>query len=512
MLWTIAIKELLEDLRSFRFTSCFLLCVILFTVSSIVGARDFRSRLSYVAAEVDREEETLSQVRVYSHLKPVIYRRSSPLSVFSQGYERTLGPGVQISHRQIPYLAQKRKIDNPYLDIIPPIDLSTVVKVVLSLLAVLLAFDAVSGEKEAGTLRLILSNALSRPTLLFGKYAGSMITLMGPLLVGFCLGAVILTVFSPVGFAPSHWFSLGFLVLASGVYLSLFLLVGLFVSAVAGRSSTALIVLLSIWLFIVIIAPNLSAFAASAFVDTPSELELELEVARLEQQVEERVEEHAQELGPSEPLGELTVYGEDGRVLVRLGRPEKYEWLGEYYGYRVDQWMGAADLIWERNRFFIAGLRRQEAVAGTLSMLSPAFLYERICQVLAGTDLESYESFLLQSREYRAQFIDYIRSRDGFSSRRWFTDDPPGQEPFVLDPETFDRSNMDMERGWRLLSEAEADRARILDLDDMPSFRFVPRTVPEAINRAAIDLAILIGMNMLLFCLYFFVFTRYDAR
>ncbi len=147
-----------------------------------------------------------------------------------------------------------------------------------------------------------------------------------------------------------------------------------------------------------------------------------------------------------------------------------------------------------------------------MSMLSPAFLYERICRVLAGTDLDSYERFLLQAREYRAQLVDYIHAKDGYSSRKWFTDDPPGQEPFVLDPGTFDRSNMDMERGWRLLSEAEADESRILALDDMPEFRFVPRTVPEAVNRAAMDLAILIGMNMVLFLLYFHVFMKYDAR
>jgi ABC-type transport system involved in multi-copper enzyme maturation permease subunit len=512
MLWTIASKELLENLKSFRFTSCFLLCTVLFVVSGIVSARDYRDRLRYVTAEEDKEKETLAEIRVYSHLKPVVYRRPGPLSVFNQGYERTLGPGVKITHRQIPYLAQKRKTDNPYLDIIPPIDFTTVTKVILSLLAVLLSFDAVSGEKEAGTLRLLLSNPISRPTLLLGKYLGSMMTLVWPLCAGFCLGIVVFVLFSPVAIVGLQWIGLLIMGIASLVYLSVFLLLGLFVSSLTRRPATSLIVLLAIWLFMVVIVPNLGAFIASQTVESPSELERQLEVAQLEMQVEERVIDFEKKLEPSQPMGELTVYGMDGEVLVRLGRPERYSWLNEYYSYRVEQWMTAADLIWERNNRFIAGLRREAQAADAISRISPAFLYEKTCQVLAGTDLESYESFIGQTREYRAQLIEYIRQKNGYTSRTWFTDDPPGQEPFVLDPETFDRSRMDMERGWRMLRDAEADQSRVLDLRDMPEFRFVPRTIPEAVELAAFDLSILVIMNMLLFAAYFTFFMRYDAR
>jgi hypothetical protein len=82
----------------------------------------------------------------------------------------------------------------------------------------------------------------------------------------------------------------------------------------------------------------------------------------------------------------------------------------------------------------------------------------------------------------------------------------------VLDPESFDRSNMDMERGWRMLREAEADQSRILNLDDLPEFRFIPRTVTEAVNQATLDLSLLMMMNLLLFVAYFMVFMKYDAR
>jgi ABC-type transport system involved in multi-copper enzyme maturation permease subunit len=512
MLWTIAKKELLEDLKSHRFTACFFLCLILFAVSSVVGARDYRNRLASVRAGEDQEEEELAGLRVYSYLRPTVYKRPSPLSVFSQGYERSLSPGVTVSHRRVPYLAQREKSDNAHLEIIPPMDLATVVKVVLSLLAILLSFDAISGEKEAGTLRLILANPLPRTTLLVGKYMGSMSTLAGALLTGFLLGAVVLLILSPVGIEGAHWLSLLFLLFTSGLYLSLFLVAGLLVSALTRKASTSLVILLSIWLFMVILGPNLSSFLASQIVERPSELERELEAAQVESQVEERVDRFAEALPSSKPMGELTVYGDDGEVLVRLGRPERYAWLTQYYGYMVSEWMRTADVVWERNREYLAKLKRQIEVGNALSKFSPAFLYESVCQVFCGTDLASYESFILQVREHRSQILDYVRGKQGYGTRRWFTDDPPSQEPFVLDPGSFDRSRMDMERGWRLIREAEADRSRILSLEDMPRFKFVPRSPGEALRFATPEIAILIVMNMFLFALYFLVFTRYDAR
>ncbi len=45
-------------------------------------------------------------------------------------------------------------------------DLLYIIKVILSLCAMLFAFDMVSGEKEAGTLRQSLSGSLGRPILI----------------------------------------------------------------------------------------------------------------------------------------------------------------------------------------------------------------------------------------------------------------------------------------------------------------------------------------------------------
>jgi hypothetical protein len=37
-------------------------------------------------------------------------------------------------------------------------------------------------------------------------------------------------------------------------------------------------------------------------------------------------------------------------------------------------------------------------------------------------------------REYRQTWIEYMRGRGVFSNGRWFSDDPPDQQPMIPDP------------------------------------------------------------------------------
>ncbi|HML83996.1 MAG TPA: ABC transporter permease subunit, partial [Bacteroidales bacterium] len=58
--------------------------------------------------------------------------------------------------------------DNGISNLISPFDLITITGILLSLLAILFSYDSISGEREDGTLKLLLSNHLPRPLLLTG--------------------------------------------------------------------------------------------------------------------------------------------------------------------------------------------------------------------------------------------------------------------------------------------------------------------------------------------------------
>jgi ABC-type transport system involved in multi-copper enzyme maturation permease subunit len=64
---------------------------------------------------------------------------------------------------------------NPFLQTFEELNWSFIAAMIISFVALLFTFDAVSGEKESKTLALALSNSISRGTLLLGKYLSAIV-------------------------------------------------------------------------------------------------------------------------------------------------------------------------------------------------------------------------------------------------------------------------------------------------------------------------------------------------
>ena len=339
-----------------------------------------------------------------------------------------------------------------------------------------------------------------------------MISLVVPLVLGFLVALFVLNVYSPVGLTGDEYARTLLIIASAGLYLSLMLLCGLCLSALTRRSSTALMLAMLLWLMVVVIVPNLSTFLASQAVEVESDRSLRLKVESLEREADRLIADHEKSLPPSQVMGDLSILGTDGEVLVRLGRPERYAWLTDYYTYVNRTWLRYADLIWDVRRAYLHNLSRQAAIAGAVSKLSPAVMLDRVTQNLAGSSLRDHEDFMESAREYRGEIVSYIEGRQGFSTRRWFTDDPPDQEPLVTDPASFDRNNMDMERAWRMLDAAREDHSRALNLNDMPRFRHEPARLAESLARSSSEWIALVALNVVLFGLFLLAFSRYDVR
>ena len=71
-------------------------------------------------------------------------------------------------------------LNNPYLHLFSQIDLVFIFQVVLSLLSLLFAYDAIAGDWETGTLRLVLSHPIGRGKVLLAKYIAAMGLLAAP--------------------------------------------------------------------------------------------------------------------------------------------------------------------------------------------------------------------------------------------------------------------------------------------------------------------------------------------
>ena len=102
------------------------------------------------------------------------------------------------------------------------------VTTLIPLIALVVAYNAVVGERDTGSLKLLLSLPHSRADVVFGKVLGRTGALVVPVVVGFLLPAVVFLVASPVVFDAGHY--LGFVVLTA-------LLAAAFVAIAVGFSA-----------------------------------------------------------------------------------------------------------------------------------------------------------------------------------------------------------------------------------------------------------------------------------
>ena len=115
---------------------------------------------------------------------------------------------------------------------LPKVDWGFIIGYVLSLIALLFTFDAVSSERERGTLRLMLANAIPRHTVLIGKFLGALISISIPFTLAVLMNLLVISTSSDVYLVPETWSRLCIIFFIALLYTCLFLALGLLVSDV----------------------------------------------------------------------------------------------------------------------------------------------------------------------------------------------------------------------------------------------------------------------------------------
>jgi ABC-type transport system involved in multi-copper enzyme maturation permease subunit len=201
VIWTIARKQLLANVLTFRFVIGFVLCIILFPLSAAILTRDYEERLATFNTAVSQHTARVLKSRVFSELNMTLDRRPALLSPFCEGFDKRFASSADVSYTAIPTVSTGSSEKNPFMATMKSIDLVAIIQVVLGLLAFLFAYDAVSGERERGTLALGLSNPLPRHSLLLGSYLGGLLTVLPLLLTGLGL-AMLVCATAPAPAAP----------------------------------------------------------------------------------------------------------------------------------------------------------------------------------------------------------------------------------------------------------------------------------------------------------------------
>jgi ABC-type transport system involved in multi-copper enzyme maturation permease subunit len=257
MTWTIARKEIASNLLSYKFFIVLLLIVLLVATSLFIMHRDYKQRMADYQTIRPKPGE------------PIALVAPNPLSIFAKGLDEAITRSFEISTIGVEVQTGQAS-GNIIYSFVPAPDFLYVVRVVLSLVALLFGFDQVSREREQGTLKLLLGGSISRAKVLAGKWIGNFLSLSVPFLLVTLIGAAFLFLDSDVHFSSGQLGRLGLVLVLSLLYLGFFLSLGMLVSALTRRAATSIIVLLFIWALLVFIIPNLGTLAARQFVSVPS--------------------------------------------------------------------------------------------------------------------------------------------------------------------------------------------------------------------------------------------------
>ena len=265
MLMTLIQKEMMHHILSVRFVALLLMCVLLIPLTLSISYRkysqsltDYQESINQARAENPPDAQNPNTEVSKLFLKP------TPLSVFANGLEEVLPTYLGMTRNGVRQgstgLAQAS-----LAYVLGNLDFLFIVGTVFSLLALLFTFDAVAGEREAGTLRINLSNPVPRDVFLWSKLIGGYVVFVVPFLVSFLLGLLILVGQGfPLGELKIALPVLG-LTLGSLLYIAVFFTIGVFISTYLDNSKTALIVAFTFWVFAVLVAPR-GAFVVAKLI------------------------------------------------------------------------------------------------------------------------------------------------------------------------------------------------------------------------------------------------------
>ena len=487
MLKTIIAREFLNNILNLRFTIGLVLCVIVTVACIIILSHDYQQELADYNRRVNLQDEFLSNYATRGRMFRTIPQQKPP--------ERFRPLIIGISGNE----NSKSFDDNPLPILFPSLDFLFIVTIIMSLLAILFSYDAVTGERQRGTLRLVISNSISRTTILFGKLVGGTASLLIPFILALLVGLLYISINPVIQWDSSAWAEFGLLTAASITFITLFYLLGLMVSTFSRYSAVSILNCLFLWVLLILVIPNVCPYISAQLRRVPSIRETQRQEEEIEQADREVKRQRRKEvvnkfrsdygglfskleslgfgrilddeIGDREKVEELAAADPEFKAMVDAFRREhERTWFEAQAATR-----NATDKLWgDLNKKAAA----QTRLAKNLACISPFANFVYVARGLTGTGLRSLEYFEQFKSEYRKRFWRYVykKERDARKNDPTYTDDS------------------------------------FLDVRDYPRFMFKEESLRGKLNAVLPYWGILVFFNVVFFVAAFAGFMRYDVR
>jgi ABC-type transport system involved in multi-copper enzyme maturation permease subunit len=465
-------KEILETITSAKFVFTFLLCSILILLSVYTGITNYSADQKEYATAVALNKKNMESQPNFLTLGSLGTKINKPpqvLSAVASGVSEAVGRVAKVNSSSDPSLVDSKYESNPVYSVFGALDLTFIVKIVLSLFAILFTYNAIAGEKEMGTLKLTLSNRVPRNRLILGKGIGGLISLLIPLVIPMIIGLIILLIYPHINLSGQDWVRLIFMFLLFLLYLSVFFSLGLFVSARTHKSSTSFLILLFIWVVFVTIIPKVSVMAAAQIKPIPSVHEITAKKDAFLQQIlveEQRasmnyIKENMKKTGQTdqEIFEQFKKWAENNR---------------KEYAAKIDSYNASLERDYQVKK------QAQEQLAIILSRISPASALMSGAMSLARTGPEEHARFLASVRIYKPTFAEWINTK--------------------------------LYRSINYNATQTGEIGSKPTLDDMPQHKFEPESLANSLGRILPDFGLMLFLIVFFFVGAYISFIKYDVR
>lgn len=465
-------KEILQNLLSLRFMLSLLLIISLFATGGFMFVGKYRQESNDYWKDTNRNLSSLAEHT--NHLyelvtcRQVVWRRPKPLSLCVEGFENTLPDRFSFD----PFtwdLPEVRSRSNFLLPHFSDIDWVFTISLIISFVALLLTYDSICGEKRSGTLRLMLAGSMPRHKILLGKYIGAMLTIGIPLLSGLMISLIVVVFYRAIYIDTGQWFKILTIVLLSFLYLSIFILSGIFISSLSHKPASSMVVLLLVWVGLVILIPSFGRIIAGTFHKIPARVDMESRLAEAIEQIRQNSRDG--KYGPG--AGSWNSYNDNPPAAAK------------YYDAQVNA----------RNAIMDEYLRQMVAQANTgryYTCISPAIIYQRASEAIAGVGVPRVANLCQQIKRYQESLKEYIRSKDA--------EDSDSLHLLFQFPSEWVAKN------WHAISHER------VDFDNVPKFQERDLALGESLKLAIWDIGLLALFNLVFFAAAFVSFLRYDVR
>jgi hypothetical protein len=454
-----------RHLKQGRILAIYLLAFVLFLLSAVVYTTRYQADLDSRNTNNQLLENTIEGIENADQLSATLMNILMPASperfvVDNNLDEMPVSRGMNPLLMQLPQNVGGRRVEFIGLW---DIDLAFLVGVIFSFLAVVMTFDAVSGEKEGGTLRLLLSNSVPRYQIVLSKIIAAGLTIGIPLLLGLVINCLVLNFTGVITFDLEQAFVLVSFIILSAVLLFFYCALGVLISSLNRNSITSLVILLLLWVALVVFVPGASRPIARELVYVKKQEELSAEINSHWRVFFTRYHE-------------VGAWDRSYKVAKADGFKKEYKW-GGIRDVLLNSIQNSVDS-------HLRDMYAQAELARSISRLSPNMVYKFAVSEIAGTGYLTVKDFYTQAGRYKRTLFNFLKNQDALDS----------ESPHIYGSQG---------RGYLSLKPLSAE---------IPRFVFSKASMAARLRDILVDSLILFTLAACAVLGCIFVFNRYDVR